>query len=78
MIQNSNYAEHCKGNSFFGLDEGTQDAVIDAIATILFINTTEAKDIAETLYYEPYEECGETRVRYSLPEILMLVRFQAM
>ena len=67
----SNFCVECNGNNFVDLDEGTQDAIIGDISMVLNITNTDAEDVAKALFYEPYHDGDELRVRYTLPIILI-------
>ena len=67
----SNFCVECKGNNFTDLDEGTQDAIVGDISMALNITNTDAEDVARALFYEPYKDEDELRVRYTLPTILI-------
>ena len=63
----SNMAHECTGNSFESIDTETQNAIIFDVASFLMIDTSEAESLVRTLYYEPYKEDNELRVRYRIP-----------
>lgn len=67
----SNMAIEISGNNFNSIDEGTQQAIIGDLASLLMIPYDTAEDIAKCLYYEAYMELEELRVKYSIPEILV-------
>lgn len=69
--EQSNFCESCTGNHFNHLDEGTQDAIIGDISMILNITNTDAEDVAKSLFYIPYHDGDELRVKYTLPMILI-------
>lgn len=69
--EQSNYCAECTGNNFADLDEGTQDAIIGDISMLLNITNTDAEDVAKALFYTPYTDGDELRVKYNLPIVLI-------
>jgi hypothetical protein len=69
--EQSNYCVECTGNNFADLDEGTQDAIIGDISMLLNITNTDAEDVAKALFYTPYTDGDELRVKYNLPIVLI-------
>ena len=67
----SNMAYKCDGNSFEGIDTETQDAIIFDVASFLGVSTTDAESVARTLFYEPYKENEELRVRYRISAFIV-------
>lgn len=66
----SNMAIKVNGHNFKDIDEGTREAIVGDLASLLMIPYDTAENIAKCLYYEAYQESGELRVKYSIPEIL--------
>ena len=66
----SNSANENKDNTFYGLDEETQGAIVYDLALFLKITCDEAESIAKTLYYKSWHNCGELRVEYEIPAVI--------
>ena len=71
ICNKSNIAISCNGNNFISIDEGTQEAIVSDLASFLMISYDDADDIARCLYYEPYYEGTEFRVRYTIPKYIV-------
>lgn len=71
-MQLSNMAWGVTGHNFDCIDEETRSAIIYDLGDD-FLSEADIESIVRTLYYKPYYEGDELRVRYTIPDLVFKI-----